>query len=395
MDDRFWQIDEDVVRVEFNSDSLEELTRTPKSSKYTVREVRRIENPRSPVLEVPPPIAEKPLAAKSFLDFATMVPPCNECGGKLVFDPHRQGLVCRHCCRSILLRAEADTQGLPYAEMRREAPETALLLCSACGMMIFSQDGATCPVCGSAPQQVQLNSVSPTHLLPYHIDADDALELALDWAAQSALPVPKLKEQLQANLQALYMPRWLFDAASESHYASLGGSTKMGTVQRLVDVGGKKKLRTYNETFEDWQPLSGVFRSEHRLVAVSAGSLAVLPHTLLALDAVDSFDMTQTLPVNPAYLAGALVAAATLTARDGWRVARKQMEEVVLQGIEAEVRERTGCERVKDTLFNSEYSDILVRQVLLPLWIGWAELEGRRVLVLVNGQNGAFYGEVK
>ena len=40
MDDRFWQMDEDVVRVEFNSDSLEELTRTPKSGKYTVRDVR-------------------------------------------------------------------------------------------------------------------------------------------------------------------------------------------------------------------------------------------------------------------------------------------------------------------------------------------------------------------
>lgn len=295
---------------------------------------------------------------------------CPKCGARMVYTPDGQSLVCEYCStREQLSTARATSEddfliAMVTARAHHRPLTTHAVTCKGCGASFILPPQAlsqTCPYCLTpyAIEQVEERTLdAPDSILPFTLNAATASKALHTWLAH---------DPPQGTVQAsrpvgMYLPVWLFN---------IGGQVSWkGTIY-------KEKQRI---------SVSGTHVVSRANLLVPASQR--LPKGLEP--ALHSFNLEALQPYDVRFLASFPAETFTITAADASLEARR----LALELETREVRQVEIDQPVEN--FSMATGNLLVesyRLALLPLWLAFYEVHGRRFDVVINGQTGAVTGE--
>ncbi len=299
---------------------------------------------------------------------------CPKCGGRMIFAPDGQSLVCEYCAGSnklhtqpggtdekdfLVAMATQRGHGKPLAEQ--------VFHCQGCGAEFIlppAQLSITCAYCGS-PSVVSLEKskdlLAPDGIIPFAFDQKQAIKLLVDWVEGSQIH-PEKQVELP---RGLYQPLWTFNLGGEVDYT--GEVVEEDQIRfghqppRMVQVSDKYPVMAIDVPIPASRKLSAPF-------------VRLIP----------TFDLKTVKSYDPGYLADwpaelydVPMADASLDAR-GAALARMKRD---LPNLLSPMH-----------LISVSSANMTIesfRLDLLPVWMTEIWIEGRSYLVLINGQNGA------
>ncbi len=292
---------------------------------------------------------------------------CPKCGGRRVFAPDGQTLVCEYCELQEHIAAQRG-EGNPdedfvvamaTAKAQRKPVTARTITCSGCGSTFFLPPEIitqTCPYCARpyALEQVEVRDLDvPDGIIPFAVGEDAARSALRTWFQQNPLEgQPRVSRG-----QGIYLPAWMF---------TMGGQ---------IEWSG----RIYKN--KRWVPLSGSrVVGENELIVPATRKLAPEFQVVFQqfdLAGVQSFDLR--------YLANWSAETFQVSAADASLEARRQALARLSQDIEiSEVDQNIDS-------FSMRSANMLVsayRLVLLPVWLSSYRLNEQRFDLVINGQNG-------
>ena len=315
---------------------------------------------------VPDPYGSRQADAQRFM--------CPKCGGRMLFAPDGQALVCEYCTRDQMLKVGAASAGekdfivaMATARGHGRPLQEQVFHCNGCGAEFIlppKQISASCVYCDS-PHVVSLEKtkdlLAPDGIIPHAFDQKHAVKLLIEWVEGNNIK-PEIKVDLP---RGLYLPLWTFD---------IGG---------VIDYTGEM-IQTDEEVFGQ--------RSEQRVVRIT-DQYPILVDDLplpasrkpsaVFLKMIPTFDMKSIEPYDPRFLTNwpaeiydVPMADASLDARSQTYSKYKRELPYLLNGMKI-VHTSSANISIESFKFN-----------LLPVWMTELPFDGREHLVLINGQSG-------
>jgi len=206
--------------------------------------------------------------------------------------------------------------------------------------------------------------VAPAGLVPFHVDEGRAHQIVQNWlqAIQPGKPLP-----FSAG-HGLYLPAWAFD---------LGGQ-----VTWRCQVRAGRDLWSGRETWQTRQDVELVYFSDLLIPASRHLPEACRP-------GLAHYNLKELVPYSERYLADWPAETYQVTVGDASLEARM----CAFQKEQERVKARLMLQQVRDLSFNS--LGLIVESfklVLLPAWLAYYTLDGKRCDVMVNGQTGQVTG---
>ena len=292
---------------------------------------------------------------------------CPKCGGKRVFAPDGQTLVCEYCelQEQIAPHSAAPDPNddfvvaMATAKAQRKPVSARTITCKGCGATFFLPPEIitqACPYCATpyALEQIEVRDLdAPDGIIPFSVDENQARSALKSWFQKNPLEdQPKVARGL-----GIYLPAWIF---------SMGGQ---------IEWSG----RVYKN--KRWLPVSGSrVVGEDELVVPASRRLPVEFQTVFK-----QFDLRAIQPFDLRYLANWAAETFQISAADASLDARTQ----AIDRLRSEIELSEMDEKIDS--FQMHTANMLVaayRLVLYPVWLSSYLLEERRYELLINGQGG-------
>lgn len=322
---------------------------------------------------------------------------CPSCGGHLVFDPTEQNLKCRSCQLVVPFDRVAKAPiALPFdpvtagvADIHRI--ETLTLTCATCGAATHlgaNVVAGSCTYCGTAfvAEAESGQSIPPHAVLPLRMTNKQATDAFRDWAGQRWFAPRSFRQMAAApDLGSCYLPVWSFDAAASTSYKGRRGKdvTTWSTVTTR-DANGNSSTSQVAHTTVEWHKVSGDV--VNRFVGLLVSAEWPGTHDLAALS---PWELDAAVGYQDEYLLGAAAFSYGVDVAGGFDEAR----DVMVPTIEQAAKDDIGGAHQRIDDLSTDYSDVTVRQLLVPAWAGAYRVGQRRYTVLINGQTGTVAGE--
>ena len=338
---------------------------------------------------------------------------CPHCGGGLHYEPGASEVVCQYCGRRLVLREsnlinqEARLVGDLQLQRRMEGHTwrevQRILHCQACGaeLSMTRHLAKQCVFCGSTSvllEDSRQPREQPDGLLPFKLDKEEA-GAAIGRAQRSTSHRLKTwwtgQEQVIRDLQAIYIPFWVFDGFVEVRKPMAGwaGGSVLGVDQ------------------QNWRGLMGGARSSGRLGGAFSEAEAGLGRELMVFDnmvfsamefpppwmlkKVLPYELGALVPYEPRLLASWPAALydrdVEVAVRDAYNA---MLSAAVWRKRSVVVAQASDLAQLRRTF---QITTVTYQLVLLPVWVAFAQREQDQRLVLVNGQTGqvAFSSSLK
>ncbi|MGD8404701.1 MAG: hypothetical protein PVJ21_13640 [Anaerolineales bacterium] len=302
---------------------------------------------------------------------------CPQCGAKMVYAPDGTGLICEHCTSGYKLSSggEAEEQDflIAMATARGHGKPVAMQIyhCQGCGaefILLPDVISTTCAYCDS-PHVVSLDEsrdlLQPEGVLPHAFDQHQAARLLADWIESNDIePIKKIDPP-----RGIYLPIWTFDIGGGIGYRGDKYESEDGfrqSASRVVRIEGEHPVHVDD--------------------LVIPASRKIARHILRLLP---SFDLTQTQPYDPRYLANWAAEVYDIPMADASLDARSQAYARLKHRLPGDIA----------SLFNLRTSSASLaiesfKLVLVPIWLTEIPVEDKNILVLINGQNGIVQGNI-
>ncbi|MCX6057071.1 MAG: hypothetical protein NTW69_02825 [Chloroflexi bacterium] len=306
---------------------------------------------------------------------------CPKCGGRMAFAPDGQTLVCDYCSRNQVVGANtqqyADEKDfiIAMATSRGHGKplQEQVFHCNGCGAEFILpplQISASCVYCDS-PHVINLEKtkdlLAPDGIIPHAFDQKQATKLLVDWVESN-----NIKPEKKVGLpRGLYLPLWTFDIGGVIDYTG----EMIEYEDQLFAKRGEKKVTRITDQYPimvDDLPLPASRK-------LSAVFLKLIP----------AFNMKTIQPYDPRFLASwpaeiydVPMADASLDARSQAYARYKDKLPHLLNGM---------------NIVHTSSSNLVVESFklnLLPVWMTELPFDGRKHLVLVNGQSGVVASDV-
>jgi DNA-directed RNA polymerase subunit RPC12/RpoP len=305
---------------------------------------------------------------------------CPKCGGRMAFSPDGQGLVCEYCARNNMLGRdprEADEKDfiIAMATVRGHGSplQEQVFHCNGCGAEFIlppKQISASCAYCGS-PHVVSLEKtkdlLAPDGIIPHVFDQKRAIKLLIDWVEGGGIK-PEKKVELP---RGLYLPLWTFDVGGAIDYTYEMTSTE----EQMFGRRDEKKVIRVSDQYP-------VMVNDLPLPASKKPSAVFL-------SLVDSFDMRSIKPYDPRYLAEWPAEIYDVSMADASLDARSQAYKKYKRDLPRLINNMNIVHTSSANLVIDSF-----KLNLLPVWVTELPFDGRRHLVLINGQNGVVSSDV-
>ncbi len=304
---------------------------------------------------------------------------CPKCGGSLEYEPGAKEVICAHCGHTLRLpetnivdgkarlvgdlRLERKFQGHSWQQVER------VLQCQSCGaeLTMTRHLAKPCLFCGSPnvlDRDARQGIEQPDGFLPFSVDKSTASETlgSAVRGSQRFLRIRGSDQKLRIHeLQALYLPYWVFDGFVEVRTA------RMSLFDRH-DPRAKPLVTRELLMFENIL-LSGLVTPPQEFLA------GILP-----------FDVAALVPYEPRLLADWPAALYSLDVETAVETARASMLRAAMRAREPLVRIEDGEE--DDVRRGYRVTSATYQLVLLPAWAALLETRGKLRAALVNGQTG-------
>ncbi len=269
-----------------------------------------------------------------------------------------------------------------------DAPDDLLeISCESCGAEILIEPlmrTARCPYCDSpsvVDRPASGDRPDPVFAIGFQVDRNQAERSIREGTGGKWLAPRAFKKARVEHLQGVYMPAYLWSAASDSIYSAVVGEYYYAST---FDPRRKKARRERKIEFHE-------FKGEHAsyvadvVVSASRG----LPNA--EIEAIEPFDLEGLRRYSPALVSGWISEEPSLTIEECRRLARSEAEAKV-QGELHGFMPGDVLQQIKShTRFRSESLDL----VLLPVWVFALRHDPAKppVRFLVNGQTGTVHGK--
>jgi hypothetical protein len=314
---------------------------------------------------VPPPPkgASQEAVARSFT--------CPKCGGKRVFAPDGQTLVCEYCENQERVQSEPSggvgddfLVALATGKAHRKPVSAHALTCRGCGstfLLPAERITQICPYCGSpyGIEQIEVRELdAPDSIIPFSVDLQKVKLALRDWFQKY---MPNERPRLTPGV-GTYLPAWVF---------SMGGQ---------INWTG----RVYHNKI--WVPVSGgrIVSEDNLLIPATKR----LPPGLQGV--FQQFDLSAVQPFDLRFLANWMAETFQIPAAEAALDARKQAIDRMSGLIKAD--EMDGS----IDSFQMHTANMLVeayRLVLLPVWMTTYVLDEKSYELIINGQTAAVLGQ--
>ena len=302
---------------------------------------------------------------------------CSQCGAKMVFAPDGSGLICEHCTSGSRLGSgsEAEEQDflIAMATARGHGKPVAMQVfhCEGCGAeFTLPPDviSTTCAYCDS-PHVVSLEEsrelLQPEGVIPQAFNQKQAARLLVDWVESN-----DTKPQGKVDLpRGVYLPIWTFDIGGGISYRGDKYETEDGFRQRagrVVRIDGEYPVHV------DDLPIPA-----SRKIARHISRL--LP----------TFDLKHTEPYDPRYLSNWAAEVYDVPMADASLDARSRAYTTLKRKLPGEIASLYNLVTTSESLAIESF-----KLVLIPVWLTEMPVNGQKLLVLINGQNGVVQGDM-
>lgn len=306
---------------------------------------------------------------------------CSQCGGRLRFDPDLVDLKCENCGHvEVVDEVSATGEGhtldltLPTLQGHRWAEGERRATCQQCGASTLLPVGQTttkCPFCDSAalvtaPEERDL--IPPHALIPMGLTAEKVGKLVKGWLGSGFFAPDDLAKLARPGaLRPIYVPFWLFDA--------------------MITVKWTAEVQEGSGRYSRWVSRNGE-RSFSFSDQVQIGVRA-LPSDLLKK--VEPFDLKKLILFKPEYLAGWTAATYDISLSDSSLDAREVMIKNAREQILYTVAPGKTIRNLE--VFGGQFYAQTFKHILLPIWLGAYNYQGKTYRLAVNGQTGQVAGD--
>jgi len=276
-----------------------------------------------------------------------------------------EDLFCANCGTEAPHRAEAGA--MPDASrLTKDNFE-----CSGCGASMSydaSEKALRCPFCGSVDMVSKPDAqlLAPKWVVPFRLTREEAEQRMRRWLRRGFWRPGGLSESARvAKMTAVYVPYWVFQAKTHTHWTADTSQTPPGARAQ-------------------WYPLTGEHEGSYGGLLIGASG-AIAPCETAALC---PFDLADGVPPDKVDLDNVIV--------EQFSLPRKYARPLARQGLEAsEVEACAACVpgRPRNVHVNVLVSEMSSEPVLLPVWIMAYKFRDKLYRFLVNGQTGRATGE--
>jgi hypothetical protein len=304
---------------------------------------------------------------------------CPKCGGRMSFAPDGQRLVCEYCTRGQNLgtNASADEKDFIVAMATKRGHgkplQEQVFHCEGCGAEFLLPPktiSAACLYCDS-PHVVNLEKtkdlLAPDGIIPFAFDQKRATKILIDWVEGNSIK-PEKKVELP---RGLYLPLWTFDVGGSIQYAYEYFDAEDQTSNRNRQPRTVRMSDQYPVLMDDLpipasRKLSGVF-----------------------IKLIPSFDMRSIKPYDPRFLAGSPAEIYDIPMADASLDARSQAYKKYKEELPTLLN---GTNIVYTSSANLSIESFKLN--LLPVWMTELPFDGRKHLLLINGQSGVVASDI-
>ena len=335
--------------------------------------------PPAPAQPAPPPSADE----------QTRQYYCASCGAPLRYAPGSTVLRCESCGAERQIAAVGQLAPKdPYDQWASQAVAVdtippSQLRCRGCGAPTASAALAQpCPFCGSGmvAEDNPAGLVGPKALVPFVIDKKASGDAFNDWVGSRWFAPSALKKVSSTEgLAGWYLPHWDFDAHTDTRYVGERG------VHYWVTEGSGQNAHQVMRTA--WTPVSGhLARAFDDVLAPAAVNAGIPPKRL---EHAGPWEIASAVPYQPDFLAGYTAPRYDVNPDGGLQEAETKMR----SAIEADCRASIGGDEQRLLRVDINYSAVLFRLILLPLWLASYLYAGKTYHVFVNANTGHVVGD--
>ena len=299
---------------------------------------------------------------------------CPSCGGKLIFNPEIQLLICNFCENTYspgkleLLEQirPADTGEADEAEEDKNE-----VVCDNCGAVLITDNDTTstfCAFCGSPAVITRRlsNQFRPDYIIPFKITKEEATQKFVEFAkSRKYVPRDYYNEDNLGKITGIYVPFWTVSSRCKVSVRGEGFRRKLGHTDKYV-LMSDFDVKYNNVPFD--------------------GSAEIADDLM---EAVEPYDTADKKPFNTSYLQGFYAQKFNLTPdkltdRIMLRMERYAKDTAIMSLHEYSSVEIGAC-GVKPYALEQSYS-------LYPVWFLNYKYNGGNYRIAINGQTGKVDG---
>lgn len=318
---------------------------------------------------------------------------CKACGGNMSFDPASGSLKCPYCGgvqvveneKKIINEYDIDSITDDTESNQDWGSATKVIHCSSCGAQTVLNENSTaefCAFCGSSHilKNDAKAGIVPESLIPFKITRESAIDSFKGNIRKKFFAPSKLKSNYQMQrINGVYIPHWTYDSDTYSDYTAEAGTYYYVTETVYVQENGKTVPKNQQVRKTSWRFVRGDYSRYFNDVLVNA-SKQVDKHLINNL----GYDLEGLMPYKPEYLSGFLAEKYSVRLREGWNIARDEIDSALAIDIRREIH----ADEVRGLNINTRYSRIKFKHILLPVWISSYTYKKKVYNFMVNGQTG-------
>ena len=382
---------------------------------------------------------ENPNASQTTLDQMTAKVrafPCASCGAKFSFAPGTKSLKCPYCGAANEISdtddsvEELDLEAwLDKLVSEHETHAQEQVKCSNCSAeqtLPANLFATTCTFCGTpiTSKSYAQRLIKPKSLVPFKVTKLQAQDKWRAWIKGMWMAPSALKQFAQSDggIKGMYIPYWTFDANTYSRYSGARGDDYSESYQ-TTNSNGERVTETRTQT--RWTNVSGTVSFFHDDVLVPASSTysvsgakagsplaAKMQQTAQARQmlaqvsgglgsAVGSsimgafsnemrtWNTKELVPYQEEYISGFQAEAYQVGLKEGFVQGRQIIDAKVHSLVEQDI----GGDHQRVTGLNTDYTHLMFKHILLPVWMSAYIFKGKTFRFMVNGQSGEVQGE--
>ncbi len=324
---------------------------------------------------------------------------CPGCGSGMEFDPGSGQLKCTHCGHLQALIAGSKvaahefTGAVSSHALQPISAQALQVSCPGCGSVVAfvpPEVAGTCSFCGTAIVAAPKAAdplIAPDGVLPVKLPKPGAVNQVKQWLSSRWFAPNALKKMAQPEgIAGVYLPFWAYYCHTESDYTGERGEHYYETESYTErDSDGNTVERTREVEHTRWYSASGHVSEDFNNVLIAATK--AVPEQ--RLNKLQPWDLNSLQGYEPAYLAGFRAQRYQIELAEGFEKAKAVMG----QEIDALAREDIGGDEQRVSSISTKFSNIFFLHLLLPVWIGAYQFQGKVYHVVVNARTGEVQGE--
>jgi len=225
-------------------------------------------------------------------------------------------------------------------------------------------------------------------LIPFSLSGAQAEERFRAWSKSRRFTSRSfVREASRRSPTPTYLPFWSFSTGTHSTYkAERGDDSTSETTNTRTDSDGNTETYTDSTTVTNYHAVNGAHEQIFEAVTVPASAR----FDIKLIDQSAVFDLSALAPCHPDYMRSCVIAAPDVAFPQGWESGRTRIGRTLKDAITRKI----GGNSVRDLKIQTDYAGPRFRRVLLPFYAFEYEHRGKRLVGLINGQNGTVAGEV-